>query len=479
MAARLQSIGIEPGARVGLYLHRSADAVAALLGVLRAGCAYVPVDPRAPAERNAEILADCGVSTTLVEECFVSGYREACARLGLSGEFEPIGPAGLGRAIAEWARECRAPGRQPAASEPSELACLLYTSGSTGRHKGWMMSRAAIEAHARWSRWLIAPAPGDVFANHAQFSFGMSLFDVFTSLGSGVPLVLVPDSVRQFADRILDLISRERVTIWFSGPSILSLMAEVEDLEQRDLRSLRLIAFAGEVFPRRALRRLRSRLPHPRYFNFYGSTETNVAAYYELPVETTFDEPPPIGRPCEHYQARVMSLEGGPAAPGSPGELQLRGVGLTTGYLDQPELTTERLVEAADHGAPWYRTWDLVVELPTGELRHVGRLGRMVKIRGYSVEPSEIETRLHEHPGVAAAAVVPVVGPRGPVLVAHLGSPRIPVVALKEFCAVKLPPYMVPERFVFHDSLPRNLRGKIDVDGLRSDGAGSAEDVEP
>lgn len=467
VARRLLQLGIAADSRVGLYLHRSADAVAAILGVLRAGCAYVPVDPRAPAERNAEILADCGVCTTLVEECFAAGYRDACQRLGFGGESEPIGPVGLGRALADWAG---GPAK-PAPARDSELACVLYTSGSTGRHKGWMMSRAAIAAHASWSRGLIAPAAGDVFANHAQFNFGMSLFDVFTSLGAGVPLLLVPDAVRQFADRIVDLISRERVTIWFSGPGILSLMSQVEGLEQRDLRSLRLVAFAGEVFPAPALRALRSRLSHPRYFNFYGSTETNVAAFYELPAGVEFDETPPIGRPCAHYQARVMSLEGKPASPGELGELQLRGAGLATGYLNQPELSAERLLPAPDGGPPWYRTGDLVVALPTGELRYAGRLGRMLKLRGYRVEPGEIETRLHEHPRVAAAAVVPVEGPHGLQLVAHLCSERLPVVELKQFCAVKLPPYMIPERFVFHQALPRNLRGKIDLEALRALGS--------
>jgi amino acid adenylation domain-containing protein len=463
VAARLLARGVAPGARVGLYLHRSADAVAAILGILRAGCAYVPVDPRAPAERNAEILADCGVGTTLVEECFSEPYRDACARLGRGGDAEPIGPVGLGQAIASWA-----PASAAAPARESELACLLYTSGSTGRHKGWKMSRAAIAAHARWSRGLIAPVPGDVFANHAQFNFGMSLFDLFTSLGAGAPLLLVPDAVRQFADRIVDLISRERVSIWFSGPGILSLIAKVEGLEQRDLRSLRLVAFAGEVFPAPALRALRRRLPHPRYFNFYGSTETNVAAYYELPAGVAFEEPPPIGRPCEHYQARVMGLEGEPAPPGEVGELQFRGAGLDTGYLNQPELTAERLLAAPEGGAPWYRTGDLVVALPNGELRYAGRLGRMLKLRGYRVEPGEIETRLHEHPRVTAAAVVPVEGPHGLQLVAHLCSERLPIVELKKFCAVKLPPYMIPERFVFHDALPRNLRGKVDFEALRA-----------
>jgi acyl-coenzyme A synthetase/AMP-(fatty) acid ligase len=336
------------------------------------------------------------------------------------------------------------------------------------------MSRAAIEAHARWSRGFLRPTRDDVFANHAQLNFGMSLFDVHTSLCSGAALVLVPDAVRQFPDRVADLLARERVSVWFSGPGILSLLAGLPDLAARDLSRLRAVAFAGEPFPAPALRRLRARLPHPRYFNFYGSTETNVAACYELPRGVDFDLPPPLGRPCAHFEARVMAAGGaGPAAKGSVGELQLRGPGLDAGYLGQPELSAERILPAPDGGAPWYRTTDLVVELPSGDLRYAGRLGRMVKLRGYRVEPGEIETRLHEHPRVAAAAVVPVEGPRGLVLVAHLATQpegqRLPVVELKRFCAHKLPAYMVPERFVFHAALPRNLRGKIDFEALRGE----------
>jgi L-proline---[L-prolyl-carrier protein] ligase len=469
VAGRLRQLGVEPGARIGIYARRSCDAIAVMLGTLRAGCVYVPVDPRAPAERNAEIHTDSGVQVTLVEEPFEGGYREATRRLGGSIDIQPIGPIGLGRAIHEWAPDGFGPVSQleHTTSQP-ELACILYTSGSTGRHKGWMMSRAAIEAHARWGHRLLRPGASDVFANHAEFSFGMSLFDIYTSLTCGASLVLVPDGVRQFAPHVVDLLSREKVTIWFSAPAILSLIAGMDDLESRDLTALRVVAFAGEVFPAPRLRTLRRRLPHPRYFNFYGSTETNVAASYELPAEAELDGPPPIGRPCEHYEARVVGLDGGAVAAGTIGELQLRGEGLTTGYLNQPALTAERMIETPDGAAPWYRTCDLVVELPSGDLRYAGRIGRMVKLRGYRVEPGEIETRLHEHPEIAEVGVVPVDGPRGLQLVAHLSGKRLSVIELKEFCAVKLPPYMIPERFVFHAALPRTSRGKIDFESLRA-----------
>lgn len=467
-AGRLRALGVEPGDRVGVYLRRSADAIAAVLGAIRAGCTYVPMDPAAPVQRNAEIHADCGVAVSLVEQRFEPAFREAARRVAPRTNIQTLGDVGLGRAVAEWA-----PGDARASSGPEpDVACILYTSGSTGRHKGWLMSRRAIEAHADWARGLLRPTAADAFANHAQLNFGMSLFDVFASLRSGARLVLVPDEARTVAARVVEILGRERVTIWFSGPMILSLIAELENLESHDLAALRVVAFAGEVFPAPALSTLRRRIPHPRYFNFYGSTETNVAAFYELPAGTEFETPPPIGRPCAHYEARVAAESGAAAPAGEIGELQFRGAGLDSGYLNQPELNTDRFVPDPGGGSSWYRTCDLAVEQPDGNLRYAGRIGRMVKLRGYRVEPGEIEIRLHEHPRIAEAAVVPEDGPNGLRLVAHLGGPRLPVVELKQFCAVKLPAYMIPERFEFHEALPRNLRGKIDLEALRAHPAG-------
>ena len=474
VAARLRRLGAEPGARIGIYTLRSSDAIALMLGTLRAGCAYVPVDPRAPVERNVAIHMTCGVHATLVEDRFEAAFREAARRAdGHEIDIQRLGSVGLGHAVAAWVSA--EPGPDPAhpvetPASPSALACILYTSGSTGRPKGWMMSRKAIETHAEWSRTRLTVTEGDVLANHAQFNFGMSLFDVYTSLSSGASLVLVPDEIRASPARVADLLVDERITIWYSGPAILSLLGQLDDLESRDLTSLRAIAFAGEAFPPPKLRVLRARLPHPRYFNFYGSTEANVAAYYELPAELDVDRPPPIGRPCEHYEARIVDDDGRIVSIGTPGELQLRGGGLDTGYWNDPELSTRQLIEDPGSEQPWFRTGDRVVQVTDGALRHRGRIDRMVKLRGYRVEPGEIEARLHEHPRVKEVGVVPADGPDGLELVAHLSTStadRLPVVELKEFCAVKLPPYMIPARFVFHRALPRTSTGKIDIQTLR------------
>lgn len=474
VAGRLRGLGVPRGARIGLYLRRSTDAIAAMLGTLRAGCAYVSLDPRAPVDRNAAIQAASGVHLTLVEDRFEAAYRE---RVDASNRdpiaVQRLGSVGMGTAIAEWA--LGGDRLDPAdASAATELACILYTSGTTGRPKGWMMTRRAIEAHVRWCHDTLGATRDDRFANHAQFNFGMSLFDIYSSLGCGAALVLVPDEVRQHAARVVDLLARERVTIWFSGVAVLALIARLDDIATRDLSALRVLAFAGEVFPEAQLAALRNRLPrpHPRIFNFYGSTETNVAAFHELLPDDQTSGQPPMGRPCAHYAARVVGGDGRPVEPGQTGELQLRGVGLTSGYWDQPAATADKLAPADDGGEPWLRTGDLVVELPTGDLRYVGRIGRMLKVRGYRVEPGEIEARLYEHPAIGEAAVVAVPAADGGIeLVAHvstLSGDRLPVVELKEFCAAKLPAYMIPSRFEFHAALPRTSTGKRDLQSLHT-----------
>ena len=474
VARRLEQLGVTSGARIGLYARRSTDAIAAMLGILRIGCTYVPLDPRAPVDRVAEILCDCRVQTTFVEQRFEEGYREVLARLNGDGtSIQRLADVGLGAAITAWAVNGTGaePVRRRNDTSSPDVACLLYTSGTTGRSKGWMMSRNAVEAFVGWGHRLLAPTRNDVFANHAQFSFAMSLFDIFSSLGCGAALMLVPDEVRNHASRTADVIARERVSVWFSSPTILSLIGQIGGLESLDLSALRVVAFAGEVFPWTQLNTLRRRVPHPRYFSFYGSTETNVALYHELPARVDLEGPPPIGRPCEHFEARVMAPNAERAEPGTVGELQLRGVGLSAGYWNQPALTAEKTAAPDDDGGPWFRSGDLVVQLPTGDFRYAGRIGRMIKLRGYRVEPGEIEARLYRHPSIKEAAVVPSDDTAGLELVAHVTTTtdeRISIVELKEFCAEQLPAYMIPARFEFHSSLPRTSSGKIDLQRLRN-----------
>jgi acyl-coenzyme A synthetase/AMP-(fatty) acid ligase len=345
----------------------------------------------------------------------------------------------------------------------------MYTSGSTGRPKGVVMTRRALDTFAAWIRGALAPTRADIFATHAPFHFAMSAFDILGALTSGAALAIVPARLRASAAQVADVIERERVSIWFSGPSILTQLAKHE--RASSLASLRILAFAGEVFPLAHLRELRRQLPQPRYLHVWGSTETNVGAVHELPRGGELDAPPPIGRPCPHFEHRVGDERGEPVERGAVGELLLRGPAVYAGYLDQPELTEE--ARFADPGGAWHRTGDLVIEQPSGELRYAGRRGRMLKLRGYRIEPGEIEARLYEHPSIVEAGVVAEGAEGAQELVAHLRTTdhrRLPLVELKQFCATRLPPYMIPKRVVFHDALPRNANGKIDLQQLAGGG---------
>jgi amino acid adenylation domain-containing protein len=454
VGGRLAGLGVGPGSRIAICLPRSADVIAIMLGALRIGAAYVPLDPDAPALRNAQIVEDCGASLVLADARVEPALRDAAR------DVHVLAGVGLGRAVDAWAGADVAP---PATHDAGALASVMYTSGSTGRPKGAMMTRGALDAFAAWIRDTIKPTRADRFATHAGFHFAMSAFDILGALGSGAALVIVPDLARANAERVAEVIESERVTIWFSGPAILSQLAK-RGIASR-LQSLRLLAFAGEVFPVGQLRELRRQLPGPRCLHVWGSTETNVGAVHELAGE--IDAPPPIGRPCPHFEYRIGDEAGRPVTRGTPGELLLRGPAVHAGYVDQPEVTAAK--QFADPDGPWHRTGDLVIELPSGELQYAGRLGRMVKIRGYRVEPGEIEARLYEHPGVVEAGVVPEGAEGERELVAHLrtaDNQRIAMVELKQFCATRLPPYMIPKRFVFHDALPRNANGKIDLQRL-------------
>lgn len=467
-AARFRALGIAPGDRIGLALRRSADAIAAMLGALRAGAAYVPLDPRAPVERNVDAWLDCGVRVVLVEQEAETAIRAAVTARGGQLSVHGVGECGGGTALQAWAAAGAAGALPPRTIVAPDLAYILYTSGSTGLPKGVVMSRGAVESFVDWTRRFLQPTRDDVFGSHAQFNFAISVFDIYTSLASGAALAIVPDEIRLFAPRVAELFETERVTIWFSGAAILMQLSGLE-LGDR-LASLRILGFAGEPFPVTRLRALRRHVPRTRTFNFWGSTETNIGVHHELPVGVDLEDTPPIGRPCDHFEARVIVPDDGSPAPvGTPGELQLRGPALMSGYWNQPSLTADKLVDAADGRGRWYRTGDMVTTLPSGDLRYVGRLGRMVKLRGYRVEPGEVEACLYGHPEVKEAAVVPRDGREGLELVGHLattsGAP-LSAIKLREFCARRLPAYMIPAAFVFHDALPRTSSGKIDLRAL-------------
>jgi acyl-coenzyme A synthetase/AMP-(fatty) acid ligase len=290
--------------------------------------------------------------------------------------------------------------------------------------------------------------------------------------------VLIPEDVGKEPQKLAQLIHETRMTVWYSTPSILSLLVQYGRLETYDLAHIRTVLFAGEVFPIVHLKALHAILPHPRYFNLYGPTETNVCTFYELPPTIPADrvDPFPIGVVCSHLEGLVVDEEGRAVPRGERGELCIRGASVTPGYWNLPEQTANAFLatgegaRASEAGERWYRTGDIVVEAADGNYTYAGRKDRMVKKRGYRVELGEIESCLYRHPDIREAAVVAIPDRELGIKVrAHLatrGGGRLSLIQLKTFCAQHLPVYMIPDAFQFHAELPKTSTEKTDYQAL-------------
>lgn len=471
---RLVALGVKPGDRVGIYLRKSADTVASIFGILETGAAYVPVDPSAPATRNAYILNNCSVRVAVTEKRFEAALREQLAAEGANPALIVLDEVGGGKGLDAALRAAgAAPATKTVHTEPDALAYILYTSGSTGKPKGVTLTQRNATSFVDWCSEIFAPVPDDVFSSHAPFHFDLSILDIYTPLKHGATLVIIPEDVGKEPQKLAQLIADTKITMWYSTPSILSLLVQYGKLDSHDLSHIRIVNFAGEVFPIVHLKALHAILPKPRYFNLYGPTETNVCTFYELPptIPAERTDPFPIGVVCSHLTARVVDEEGNDVARGERGELCIRGDSVTPGYWNLPEQTANAYLNGE---APvlerWYKTGDIVTEAPDGNYTYAGRRDRMVKKRGYRVELGEIESCLYRHPDIREAAVVALPDEElGMKVRAHLVTReggKLSLIKLKQFCAQHLPVYMVPDVFSFHEVLPKTSTEKTDYQKL-------------
>jgi acyl-coenzyme A synthetase/AMP-(fatty) acid ligase len=335
-----------------------------------------------------------------------------------------------------------------------------------------MVSHQNASSFVRWGSDTFRPGASDVFSAHAPFHFDLSVWDIFAAVRHGARLVVVPDYIGKEPRALAELIARERITMWYSAPSTLSLLAQFGAIHKHDFSSLRMVLFAGEVFPVVHLRSLVRQLPHPRYFNLYGPTETNVCTWFETPRVVPEDrvEPYPIGRTCAHLKSRVVDGDGGPVPAGVEGELCISGTSVMLGYWGRPEMTNDAFLPAEGDLERWYRTGDIVAEDAEGNYRFIGRRDRMIKKRGYRIELGEIESCLYGHPDVRHVAVVALSSDRSETVVkAHImpgGERRPSLMELKTFCSERLPVYMVPDAVAYHDDLPMTSTGKMDYVAL-------------
>jgi len=470
-------MGVRRGDRVGVCMRKSIDAIATIFGILKAGAAYVPLDPEVPAERNGYIVHNCRVGMVAMEDRFTAGLRKEIAALGAIPQLFTLDATGGGDALRGALQRDHVRSPPPVTetpmSAPTDLACVLYTSGSTGRPKGVMLSHQNATSFVDWCSDTFAPHADDRFSSHAPLHFDLSILDLYVSIKHGAALVLVSEEVGKDPLRLPPFIAEQRISIWYSTPSILGLMAQYGKLERYDDNALRHVLFAGEVFPVKHLRALQARCSSPRYFNLYGPTETNVCTFYEIParIPTERTEPFPIGKACTHVQIRVINEQGEDVSAGSAGELCVAGPGVMQGYWDLPEQTARAVLVDAS-GQRWYNTGDIVVIDNDGNYVFQGRRDRMVKRRGYRVELAEIEVALYRHPAVEQAAVIAVAdeaaGVRIKAFLSGRTGKRPSFLELKRFCAENLPIYMVPDHFTWRDALPTTSTGKVDYQRLQT-----------
>lgn len=482
MAHLLRQRGVQKGDRVGLFFPKCVESIISMLGVLKAGGVYVPLDPQAPADRIGYIIANCGIRILISN----SERRSALAPDTLSTLECCILTEGEGNGsdLIAWSQLSDF----PAAHAPrvtlveTDLAYILYTSGSTGRPKGVMLTHQNALTFVEWCAEEFQVRSDDRLSNHAPLHFDLSVFDVYNTLEAGATVYLITEDLALFPTSLANFIENQRITIWYSVPSALMLLLLHGRLTEEKLKSLRVILFAGEVFPMKYLRQLAEVSQTSDLYNLYGPTETNVCTYYKVERERLAGmEKLPIGVACANTETFSVMPDGRLAEKGEAGELYVRGPSVTYGYWADPEKTKKMCVpnhfqENFEEKA--YRTGDIVTVGEDGNYYFQGRRDSMIKSRGYRIELGEIESALLSHPGVREAAVLAVpdeiIGNRIRAVVAPHMAGSLGVLELQQYCASRVPKYMIPELVDLYDELPKTSTGKIDRVKLASEPAGVA-----
>ncbi len=472
LAGFLVERGVQPGDRVGVIAPKSASVVATLFGIMKAGAAYVPADYTAPAARNRMLLADCAVKAIFLHtECegivqdWPSPDVPTVIWLDGADDVTAGGMPGVSWRIAS----SHATLKDERLVDSTGLAYILYTSGSTGIPKGVMLTHENATSFVDWCSDEFEPREDDRFSSHAPFHFDLSVLDLYLSLKHGAALYLISEAVGKNPQELAAFIASNRLTVWYSTPSILSLLAQFGGLEKHDCSTLRTVFFAGEVFPVKHLRSIVDRWPQAVFFNLYGPTETNVCTFARVPASIPPDrtEPYPIGFVCPHCEALVLDSPGGTeVARGEEGLLHIAGLSLFQGYWGRSH---EGLFFERD-GRRWYNTGDVVRETSNVGFVYLGRRDRMVKRRGYRIELAEIERGLYQNERIREAAAIAIpdnsAGVRIIAYVTAQPGERPSIVELKTFCSRALPSYMNPDAFVFVDALPRTSTNKVDYQSL-------------
>jgi len=477
--------GIKKGDRVGIYLNKSIPSIISIFSILKAGAVYVPVDPKAPVSRVAYIIQNCGI------ECLLTSTKKLNSIAQMFPDINPLRFIVLTDdssseselkdiEIIRWKKVLNL---KPVHIDENprietDLAYILYTSGSTGLPKGVMITHLNAFTFIRWVQSTYFITPADRLSNHAPLHFDLSILDIFGAMQAGATLVLVPEFVSTFPIKLADWIEQNKISIWYSVPSILTMMLLHGNLKRYNFENLRFMIFAGEVFPTKYLRSLMEMIPHPEYYNLYGPTETNVITYYKVEqIPPDQESSIPIGKACNNMEVFALKENGALITkPGEEGELFARGSCVAQGYWGDPEKTAKNFIWnklQRNFQDKAYNTGDLVTLDTDGNYLYKGRRDQMIKSRGYRIEIGEIETVLYSNPDIKEIAVVAIpdqlIGHRIKAFIVCKDGKNITSSDIRIFCGEKLPKYMIPEEIEFQQALPKTSTGKINKPALSSE----------
>ncbi len=457
LAHHLQTLGVGPEVLVGICVERSLEMVIAILGILKTGGAYVPIDPEYPQERLAYMLEDSKVKVLLTQEKFLTqiAYNQI-KTICLDNDWQEIGKKEISNLASFVVLE--------------NIAYVIYTSGSTGKPKGAMNTHQGVYNRLLWMQSAYKLNEADRVLQKTPFSFDVSVWEFFWPLLNGASLVIAKPGGHRDRSYLIDLLCKEQITTLHFVPSMLQAFLDGEGVEK--CTSLKRVICSGEELSLDLQTRFFQRL-NCELHNLYGPTEAAIDVTFWQCQKHSPWQTVPIGQPISNIQIYILDSHLQPVPVGIPGELHIGGAGLARGYWNRPELTAEKFIPNPFANQPnqhLYKTGDLVRYLPDGNIEYLSRIDHQVKIRGFRIEVGEIEAVLNQHPDVQTnIIVVREDEPNLKRLVAYIvpnSDTEITTTDLQSYLKEKVAGYMIPSAFVILDKLPLTPNGKVDRQAL-------------